>query len=279
MESIAEAVENMGHRTAELASLFAENLPGLLGALLLLLAGWLLARLARSAAWRFGDRLNRSLDRLLRTDRTARLRVSPALVRLAGNVAFWVIVLFFVTLAAELAGFKSVTAWLSGIVAFLPTLFFGVLIILAGYLIGLLVRDLLADALASANIPQRELIARLAQAATFLTAIVLGIHQVGIDVTFITTIIGVVVGTVLLGFSIAFGLGARGLVANLIGLRYVKRYLEPGSRTRICNIEGEILEFTPVGVVVATREGRTHIPARLFNDEVSVLMTPGDRDD
>lgn len=279
MESIAKAVESLGHKAADLAGQVAENLPGLLGALLLLLAGWLFARLARGAAWRFGDRLNRSLDRLLRTDRTARLRVSPALMRLAGNVAFWVIVLFFVTLAAELAGFKSVTAWLSGIVAFLPTLFFGVLIILAGYLIGLLVRDLLADALASANIAQRELIARLAQAATFLTAIVLGIHQVGIDVTFITTIIGVVLGTVLLGFSIAFGLGAQGLVANLIGLRYVKRYLEPGARTRINDIEGEILEFTPVGVVVATREGRTHIPARLFNDEVSVLLTPGDRDD
>ena len=49
-------------------------------------------------------------------------------------------------------------------------------------------------------------------------------------------------------------------------------------RVRVGDIEGEILEITPTNVVVETDEGRAHIPARRFAEDVAVLLT-GERDD
>ena len=43
---------------------------------------------------------------------------------------------------------------------------------------------------------------------------------------------------------------------------------EPGS----VEIEGEIVELTPVGIVLATARGRVTIPAKVFNEEPTVLL-------
>lgn len=278
MDLISTALQALRNRGIELAQLLAERVPDLFGALLVLLLGWAVARGARAAIRGLGARLNRALDRLLSADRATRLRVSPTLLRLMGTAAFWIILLLFTRFATHLAGFEGVTEWLGSVLRYLPTLLFGVTIIVAGHLIGLLVRDLLLEALASAQVEQRELVARLAQTATFLTAMIIGLHQVGLDVSFVTLIVAVALGVVLVGFSLAFGLGARGLVANLIGTHYLRRQFQPGARVRLGAVEGEILEITPTSVIVETDEGRAHVPSRLFGEQVSVLVTQ-DRDD
>lgn len=278
MDLITAALDVLSQRTTATAEWLVERVPDLLGALLLVLVGWLIARLVRAAIRGLGTRINRALERLLRAERAAQLRVSPTMLRLIGTAAFWVILLLFVMFATDQAGMDGVSAWLKSVLGYLPTLLFGVVIIVAGHLIGLLVRDLLLEALASAHVEQRELIARLAQTATFLTALIIGVHQIGVNVSFVTLVISVALGSVLLAFSLAFGLGARGLVANLIGTHYIRRQLQPGVRVKVGEIEGEIIEITPTNVVLETDAGRAFVPARLFNDQVSLLI-PAERDE
>lgn len=278
MDLIDTALELTRARSAAFGQWLIERVPDLLGAVLLLLLGWLVARAVRAAIRGLGARVNRGLERVLRAERAAQLRVSPTMLRLIGTAAFWVILLLFVMFATDLAGMEGVAEWLRSVLGYFPTLLFGVVIIVAGHLIGLLVRDLLLEALASAQVEQRELVARLAQTATFLTALIIGVHQVGVNVSFVTLVIAVALGSVLLAFSLAFGLGARGLVANLIGTHYIRRQLQPGARVKVGEIEGEILEITPTNVVLETDEGRAFVPARLFNEQVSLLI-PAERDD
>lgn len=278
MDLLNAALDALSQRVNSLAHLLAERVPDLLLAVLLLLVGWLLARVVRAAIRGLGHRINRGLERVLRAERASRLNVSPTMLRLMGTAAFWIILLLFVSFATDLAGLEGVSEWLRSVLRYLPTLLFGLTIIVAGHLIGLLVRDLLLEALASAHVEQRELVARLGQTATFLTAVIIGVHQVGLDISFVTQVIAVALGVVLVGFSLAFGLGARGLVANLIGTHYLRRQFQPGARVRLGEVEGEVLEITPTSVVLETPEGRAHIPSRLFGEQVSVLVLQ-ERDD
>lgn len=273
MDLIASTLEALRLRSLELAHLMVERVPDVLGAILIVILGWAIARFVRLAIRGLGSRINRGLDRLLPAERAARVRLSPAMLRLIGNAAFWIILLLFLSFATSVAGMEGVTEWLRSVLRYLPTLLFGLTIIVVGHLISLVIRDLLLEALASAQVEQRELVARLAQTATFLTAIIVGLHQVGLDVSFVTMIIAVALGVVLVGFSLAFGLGARGLVANLIGTHYLRRQFQPGMRVRLGEVSGEILEITPTVVIIETDEGRAHIPSRLFGEQVSVLVT------
>ncbi len=273
MDGFIQSLDKVRDAASEVAMSAVARLPSLLGALALVLIGWLVARLFRRLTLAASARLNSGLDRILRTDQTQRIRLSPALVRLAGNLVFWMVVLGFVTVAADVAQLATLGHWLERIVAYLPQLFVGILIVAAGILIGSIVRDIVYDALASAGVAQRSLIGKLAQAATVLAAIVIGIDQIGIDVTFVTTMLAIVLGGVVLGFSVAFGLGARSLVANLVASHAMQRQFSIGQRARIGGVEGEILDFTPTSVVLSSDEGRVNVPASRFDDESSVLLS------
>jgi hypothetical protein len=44
---------------------------------------------------------------------------------------------------------------------------------------------------------------------------------------------------------------------------------------RIGSIEGRILEIGETSVVIETSDGRVHVPARLFSEQISTLLTDG----
>jgi small-conductance mechanosensitive channel len=279
MKGIAAWFENLGESTADQLAVVIAYLPYLFGALLLLLVGWLMARLARIGALKLGDAVNRLLGHFLSVERLAHVRMTPRGIRLLGDVTYWLIIFFFLTGATKIAQLDAFYSWLQKILAYLPTLIAGGLIVFAGYLVSGLVRDLVSAAVEAAGVKQSRMFGVIAQGIVFLTALVIGIGQIGIDVTFLVTIIAIALAAVLAAFSLAFGLGARTLVSNLIGANYLQQHLRRGQVVRIGDIEGEILDMTPVNVVIAGPAGRTVIPAKVFHEQVTVLVTPEDDDE
>lgn len=279
MAELTQSLQSLRDMFGETYRSFLEYLPHLGAALLLLLAGWLIARLLRSVVIRLAGGLNTALARISAWSGTRRrLTLTPGARSLIGNVVFWVVILLFIAMAARVARLELFTTWLDRIVAYLPTLFAGGLILLAGYFVSTVVRDLVVAALHSAGSTHSEFLGRVTQSAIFLAAIVIGLDQIGIDITFLTILFSIVVGGLLASLSLAYGLGARVLVANLLGARYLQRLLEPGQVARISGIEGQVLELTPTSVILATDDGRMSIPAKLFQEE-AVLIKAADDDD
>lgn len=279
MEGMTNWFESLGKSAADQVAVVTAYLPYLFGALLLLLVGWLVARLARAGAVKLGDAINRLLGRFLSVERLSHVRLTPRGIRLLGDVTYWLIIFFFLTGATKIAQLDTFYSWLQEIVAYLPILIAGGLIVLAGYLVSVLVRDLVSAAVEAAGVKQSGMFGVVAQGVTFLTALVIGIDQIGVDVTFLITITAIAFGAVLAAFSLAFGFGARTLVSNLIGANYLQQHLRRGQVVRIGDIEGEILDMTPVNVVIAGPAGRAIIPAKVFNEQVTVLVTPDDDDE
>jgi hypothetical protein len=273
MEEASLWVNDMSQAVTRALGQFVEYLPTLLAALVVLAAGWVIARVVRSVGVRAAHWLNRALDRSLGAERARHLRVSNAGVKLLGNVTFWVIILLFVTAATRVLGLDAFSSWLDRVVAYLPTLLAGGFIILVGLLIGALAHDLTFAAVASAGMPHAELSGRGVQAAILMTALVLGLNQIGIDVTLLTTLIAILVGAVVGSLALAFALGAGSLVGNLIGAHYLQQHYRPGQQARIGDVEGEILELTPVSVIMATEQGRVMIPAKVVSDQPTTLLT------
>lgn len=118
--------------TSALLERLAAHLPNLIGAIVLLAVGWMLARLLRVLAVR-GMRLAETL--IERLAGPSRLRVGRS-ANVLGTVVYWVVLLFFVTAATHVLGLQTFTDWLARLLDFLPTLAAGLLIIVAGYILG-----------------------------------------------------------------------------------------------------------------------------------------------
>jgi hypothetical protein len=191
---------------------------------------------------------------------------------LIGNVAFWVVMLLFAAMAARVGRLDAFTSWLDRIVAYLPMLVAGGLIALAGYLVSTLVRDVVAATVASTGSSQADLFGFIAQSAVFLTAVVIGLDQIGIDVTFLITLLAITVGGLLLALVFAFGFGARAFVGNLIAAHQVQQILEPGIVVRIGEDQGQVLEITTTSVVLVTDKGRLVVPAKTFQEQTALIV-------
>lgn len=247
-------------------------LPGIAGGLVLLLVGWYAARLIRAATLKLMDLVNRALEKLLSGRTRAVVYFSSGIANLVASILFWITLFVFVTAALDTAGLTAVSAWLERIVEFLPGIVTGGLIILVGYILSALVRDVTLAAAHAAEFTESVVISRLAQGITLVTALVIGLDQIGIDVTFLTTMLGVTSAAVLFGFALAFGLGARSLVSNLIAAHHLRDILEPGQDIRVGEYEGTVLEVSTTAIILDTPEGRTSLPASLYQEQAMVML-------
>ncbi|HQU16936.1 MAG: hypothetical protein B7Z66_06485 [Chromatiales bacterium 21-64-14] len=257
---------------SQLTERLVHFMPNLLGALALLLAGWITARLLRSVTIRLAHLLDGVLARFSRARDVPRAKVSPASTRILGSIVFWVVMLFFVTAATQVLGLDAFSTWLNRVVIYLPTLIAGALIVIAGLLVSSLARDLVLAAPVLTTPGQRGALARMVQLAILAAALLIGAEQIGLDVTFLVILATVVTATLLGGVALAVSLGARTLVSNLIGAQYLRQSYRVGQTVRIGAYQGTILDLTATSVVLETPEGRVTLPAKVFNEEPTLLL-------
>lgn len=257
---------------SELLGAIWSFLPQLLVAVLLLCIGWALAALLRAASTRFVSLLQGLLARLpgshAPANRAAR-KLSPAVIP---SLVYWGVMLAFVAAATQALGLQLFAEWLGALLAHLPSLLAAALVLFAGVVTGQLARDLVTGTAASAGLHYPELLGTATQLVLLALSAVIGLELLGLDSTFLTVFAGLVIGMVGAGIALSFGLGARLQVSNLLGAREVREHYSPGQQVRIGQWEGTILDITPRTVILDGPDGQIRIPARLFSEQVSVLL-------
>jgi small-conductance mechanosensitive channel len=271
-----DQLRNLGDALASVGTALVERfvtfLPSVLGAVLLLIVGWLLARVLRVLAVRAALLLDVLLARISGPAGVERPRMGRASAIL-GAAVFWVVLLFFATAATEVLGLQTFTDWLTRLIDYLPTLAAGVLIVVAGYVLSRFVADVVRATATRLDVAQRAMLARLTQISILVSAVLVGADQVGIRVTFLAIFAAAGAAAIVAALAIAVGFGARDHVANLIGAHYLRQAFAVGQTIRVAGHQGRILQVTAAAVILETDEGRITLPGRVYTDEpITVLV-------
>lgn len=199
--------------------------PALLGATVILLTGYFLARQVQRWADDVLKRLdfNRmaaagGLDEVV--GRTGS-RLDP--VRALAKLVFWLVMLVVILLASTALGLESINQMFGTMLGFIPTLIAATVIVILGMIVGEFVRGvILASAGTVAGVPT---LAKMAKGAVVLVSMFLALEQVGVAGEIITAAFTLVVGAVALAVGLAFGLGNRELAGEI-----TRRWYEAGRR-------------------------------------------------
>jgi len=260
-----------------LLSRVTARLPDVLGAAVLLVAGYVLARLLRALVRKL---LAGLLDRLQRGPLLAgddRLGIRRSLPGVVGAFVFWAVMVVFTVAAADTLGLGAMGELLSSLARQLPRVLAGLLIAATGVALGSLTYGAVSAAAVRASLPYAATLGRAAQGSVVVLGLVMGAHQAGIDSTFLMITLPVVLAAVLGGAALAFGLGSRAAVSNIVASYHLARLFEVGQRVRIAGHEGRIVRMTPTAVVLDADEGRVVVPASLFGEQVSVMVEETER--
>lgn len=247
-------------------------LPRIVGAVLLLAVGWICARLLRLLTFRLVGRVGRmgSIDREMKA--SGMHDVAP---RTISTIVFWAVFLIFLAAAGQVLGLAVVSGVIGQLARYLPGVLSGVVVIIAGLVLGNLARHAAHSAARAAKVAHARVLGEVARITVLSVAGVIALEQFGINSTVLIVALGLVIGGGIGGIALAFGLGSRTAVSNLVAGRQLSGLYRPGQVVRIGELEGRIIRIDASSVTVDSRDGRATIPAQLFSENVSMLLDEG----
>ncbi len=274
--SLADWAEHITQSFVSSVSDVVEFFPNLLEAILLLLLGFLLAKIVGAATTRllqfFG--LDRLLGRTAIQTLLERSGTKKRISEILGTTGFWVIFLLFLISASKTAGLAIVSEALTSLAYYIPKVGIAILILVLGLMAANFVRELIVLACNTAGIVQGAIVAQAFYVAGILLVAVTAINELGIDTSLLNNTIILIVAGLIAGAALSFGLGSRSAVANLIAAHYLRPVVRVGLNIRMGNIHGTVVAMTPVSIVLETNEGRVVIPASQFDDTTAVISSP-----
>lgn len=254
------------------ADALGEALPGIGGALLLLVVGLLVAGIAGRLTRRSLGTLG--VDDLAETsgvsDALARLGIDRSLSDLLGNVVRIAVAVVVVFAAVSLLGLAALSLSLNAILLFLPKLFIALVLVVVGAIVAQLVADRV-DRIAT-QMAIAGPVGRVAQITIFAIFLVTALAQVGISTSALVTLVAIILTAGALTLALAFGLGSREMARQVTAGRYVTGVFSVGQTIGVGGIEGEIVALESAATVLRTDEGRSfRVPNHLLLESVVTL--------
>ena len=277
MDHFAELKQLITSSFKQFMFVIGNYLPNMLIATTLLILGLIIAWMVKWVIVRLSDGIDRMIHAAGFSALNLRLRWPLGVI--LGWIAYWLILLFFVAAAVDGLGLPGLADWLQKFITYLPTLLLAGVFIFGGILLGNVLRDKIISGAHSIGMKQAELFGAWVRIIVIFLALIVGLSQIGLDVRLFEYLLTVFIAALAGSLALAFGLGAGPTLSNVISARYVRKTYQVGQRISINGIEGEILELAPTGVVVDTETGRTFIPAKMFDEEASVLLDNGNLND
>jgi hypothetical protein len=190
---------------------FLGFLPALLGAILVLVLGWIISGLVAGLLERGLKAVGfeKAADGTGINGFIGRAGSGWTASRVVAEIVKWFIRIIAIQAAAQILGMEQISEILNAIMLWLPNLVVALVIVVIGALIGNLVAGLVRGSTSEMGLTNPGLLAGIARYAVIAFAIVAAVDQLGIAAGVVNTLFVMVVGALALAFGLAFGLGGQ----------------------------------------------------------------------
>lgn len=199
-------------------TVFFNFLPSLIGALLILVVGWVVAgvvaRLVERGLRAVG--FEHAIHNSGLGEFVARSGAPWTTTQILAALVKWSIRLIFLQAAATVLGMPQLTTIINSIVLFVPQLIVGLVILVVGFLVAKFVGGLVQASASEMEFRNPQQFAAFARAAIIVFAAAAALDQVGIAPTIVNSLFIGLVAAASLAVGLAFGLGGRDVASELL---------------------------------------------------------------
>lgn len=206
-------------------------LPTLLGAFLVLVAGWIMS----ATLGRLVEKMLRDLgvDKAMKkmgfgSDTAKSTGFNFRLSGFIGGMFKWFLALVFLMAATDILHLNQVTIFLNEIIFYLPNVVVSVVILAAVFLLGNFVYHLVNESTRAAGVMSAKLLATISKWAIIIFGFFAALIQLGVANSLVNTMFIGLIGMISVAGGLAFGLGGRD-EAQMI-LRKLREELSEGKK-------------------------------------------------
>lgn len=253
-------VTQFGALLTEAKQGFVTALPNIVTALVVLAVGWALSwtlrRLMLGVFRRFPSRIH-----------------DQGAAGMAAGGVYWLILLGTLAVALDALDLPVLRRWMDAVAIHLPRVAIAVALVVGGVVLGRLASGAIVKTGSRLSAVQARRLARLTRVSIIVAAALIAAAQLGLDVSLVTSFFLIAWAAALGAAALAFGLGAREMIANILAMHYVTQSFRVGQRVRVGSDEGRIVRTTRTSVYLEAGEGEISIPGREFMESRCVLLS------
>lgn len=191
-------------------------IPTLVGVLIILIGGWLIAKFIQKI-------VSRVLKTLKLDDVSEKARISDILKKgeikqslseLLGLMLYWLLMLIVVMAAVNALGLTVAADLLNRVIAYLPNVIAAVFILVLGIFFSTLMASIVHTTATNAGVTQARILSQFVQAIIVIFASVIVLEQLGVAASIVVFTLQAIIAAVALGAAIAFGTGCKDIAAK-----------------------------------------------------------------
>lgn len=211
---------DLSNQLEQMVGAFLQAIPAIVGALLVLFIGYLVAKGIATAVHKVMQKMN--VDRKVTSGPGGNYiqQVSSSPSRVVSSLTFWVLMLGVISLAVSVLGIPALTAFLGAIYSYIPNVIAAVAIFLvAGAVAGAVggfAKKTMGDT------PTGKMLATIIPGIVMTIAVFMILNQLLIAPEIVTITFAALMFALALTTSLAFGLGGRNVASQMLEQAYTK---------------------------------------------------------
>ncbi|NLE65604.1 MAG: hypothetical protein GX606_06785 [Elusimicrobia bacterium] len=211
--------------TSSILSKIGDFLLIFIGAMAILLLGWIIARVLSGLVQKVFQALkfNDVANKYGLTDILNKGGVTLTPTALLGALVYWAVIIVALAVTVDAIGLTVAADILEKIIGYIPNVIVAVFVVFIGMFVAGLISGAVRTMAANANLPRAEFLASISKGAILVLTAVLALDALNIASFFVTTTFQIFFAAVCFMLALAFGLGGKDLAAKVLWDFYNKQ--------------------------------------------------------
>ncbi len=202
----------------EMLARIAGFVPTLIGVLVILIVGWIIAGIVKSLAVKVLKliQLDTATEKAGLGDVLRRGGISQTLSELIGVLIYWLMMLLVFMTALNALGMTVAASLLDKVILYIPNVIAGVFILALGIFFSSMIGTVVRTASSNAGISQAKFLGQLTQTLIMIFAVIITLEQLNIASSVLNLAVNIILASIGLAMAIAVGLGSKDIAGKLI---------------------------------------------------------------
>lgn len=232
----------------EMLNNFAQFLPKLLLALILLIIGYVIAIALSKLIRIIFDKLgvNNLLEKSGFTAQLMRAGIKASPGVFVASLTFWLTMLFVVKIAAQSASIQDISDIIIAIISFMPNAITAALIMLFGFIVADVIKNAVFNALDQMGLEYARTLSKIIFGFIFILILTVALSKINIQTELLNATVKIMLGSLALALALALGLGLKRMAGSIVSGVYSRDIYKIGTELEF---EGETMTISGIGPV------------------------------
>jgi small-conductance mechanosensitive channel len=166
------------------------------------------------------------------------------------KLAYFLVLFLLAKTASDALGLVAISNAIGAFFSYLPNMIAALLLLILGTTVGQFVGQMVTQAAESAGIDSAPTLGRLVSALIVFIVAMMAIGQLKIDTEMVRIVTSFFLGAGALAFGLAFGMGTREIVRNIVTGFYIRKVLNIGKAVDVAGQSGVLTAITATHAIL-----------------------------